>query len=96
MVAPFSKCYNKIWVGFYLNARKHFFLEVSFKSKQKEHRFFQKAILGISKIAFRFKDRHVFMRQSMEIPNVFITLTLKQIFWKTKTFFQKAGVTFFS
>ena len=29
------------------------------------------------------------MRQSVEILNVFNTLTLKQIFWKTKTFFEK-------
>ena len=28
-------------------------------------------------------------RQSVEILNVFNTLTLKQIFWKTKTFFKK-------
>ena len=29
------------------------------------------------------------MRQSVEISNAFNTLTLKQIFWKTKTFFKK-------
>ena len=30
MVAPFSKFYGKIWVGFYPNTGKRFFLEVSF------------------------------------------------------------------
>ena len=30
MVAPSSKFYGKIWVGFCLNTGKHFFLEVSF------------------------------------------------------------------
>ena len=29
------------------------------------------------------------MRQSLKILNVFNTLTLKQIFWKAKTFFKK-------
>ena len=40
-------------------------------------------------MALRLRDRHVFMRQSVEILNVLNTLTLKQIFWKTKTFFKK-------
>ena len=35
MVAPSSKFYSKIWVGFCLNTAK-LFLEVSSKSKQKE------------------------------------------------------------
>ena len=30
----------------------------------------------------------------MKVSNVFNTLTLKQIFWKTKIFFQKTGVPF--
>ena len=42
MVAPFSKFYGKIWVGFCLKTRKGFFLEVSFQIQQKEHRFFLK------------------------------------------------------
>ena len=42
------------------------------------------------------RDRHAFTWQSVEILNVFNTLTLKQIFWKTKTFFQNTGVPFFS
>ena len=44
-----------------------------------------KTLLGIFKIALRLRDQHVFMRQSLEILNVFNTLDLKQIFWKTKT-----------
>ena len=34
------------------------------------------------------------MGQSVEILNVFNTLTLKQIFWKTKTFFKKLEYCF--
>ena len=34
MVAPSSKFYGKIWVGFCLNTEKRFFLEVSFQSQQ--------------------------------------------------------------
>ena len=48
MVAPFSKFYGKIWVGFCLNTWKPFFLEVSFSSQQKEHRFFFFFVLFLS------------------------------------------------
>ena len=34
------------------------------------------------------------MWQSVEILNIFNTLTLKQIFWKTKTFFKKLEYRF--
>ena len=42
----------------------------------------------IFKIALRLRDWHVFMWQSAEILNIFNTSTLKQIIWKTKTFFK--------
>ena len=51
-------------------------------------------VQGILKIACRLRDRHVFMCQSVEILNVFNTLTLKRIFWKTKTFFKKLEYRF--
>ena len=51
-------------------------------------------VLGILKIALRLRDRNDFMWQSMEILNDFNTLILKQIFWKTKTFFQKLEYSF--
>ena len=94
MPAPSSKFYGKIWVGFCLNTGKLFFLEVSFWSQQKEHRFFSKTVLGIFKIALSLKDRHVFMWQSVKILNFFNGLTLKQLFCKTKTFFKKLGYCF--
>ena len=34
------------------------------------------------------------MWQSVKVSNVFNTLTLKQIFWKTKTFFKKLEYRF--
>ena len=46
-------------------------------------------LLGIFKIALPFRDRHVSMWQSVKVSNVFSTLTFKQLFWKTKTFFKK-------
>ena len=46
-------------------------------------------ILGIFKIALHWRDQHVFVWQSRKILNIFNTLTLKQIFWKTKTFLKK-------
>ena len=90
----FSKFYSKIWVSFCLNTGKRFFLEVSFSSQQKEHRFFSKMILGIFKIALRLSDQHVFMWQTVKLSNVFNTLTSKRIFWKTKTFFKKLEYRF--
>ena len=56
--------------------------------------FFLKTLLGIFKIALRLRDRHVFMRQSLEILTVFNTLTLHQIVWITKTFFDKLDYCF--
>ena len=41
-----------------------------------------------------FKRLALFMRQSVETLNVFNTLTLKQIFWKTETFFKKLKYSF--
>ena len=35
------------------------------------------------------RDRYVFMGQSVKVSNVFNTLALRQIFWKTNTFFRK-------
>ena len=43
-------------------------------------------------MALRLRDRQVFMWQSQKILNVFNTL--RPIFSKTKTFFQKTGVPF--
>ena len=45
--------------------------------------------MGIFKIALCLIDWYIFMWQSLEVLNVFNTLTLKQIFWITKTFFKK-------
>ena len=47
-------------------------------------------VLGIFKIALRWRDQHVYMRQS----TLFNTLTLKQIFRKTKIFFKKLEYCF--
>ena len=37
-------------------------------------------VLEIFKTALRLKDRHVFMKQSLGIWNVFNTFTLKKVF----------------
>ena len=52
-------------------------------------------VLGIFEIALRLRDRCIFMWQSVEILNDFNTLTLKQVFWKTKSFFKKLEYPFF-
>ena len=48
----------------------------------------------IFKIALRLRDRHVFMCQPVKVSNVFNALTLKQILWKTKSFFKKLEYSF--
>ena len=45
-------------------------------------------VLGIFKIAFRLRDWYVFIWQSVNVLNVFDTLNLIQIFWKTKALFK--------
>ena len=49
-------------------------------------------VLEIFKIALRLRDGHIFPWQSVKILNVF--KTLKQIFWKTKTFLKKLEYSF--
>ena len=51
-------------------------------------------VQGIFKIGLRLRDQHVFIWQSAEILNVFNTLTLKQIFSKTKTLIKKLEYCF--
>ena len=46
-------------------------------------------VLGIFKKDLRLRDRHTFIGQSVGVLNVFNTLTLKQIFWKTKNIFKR-------
>ena len=46
-------------------------------------------VLGVFKIVLRLRDRLVSIWKSLEILNVFNALTLKQIFWITKTFSKK-------
>ena len=92
MVAPFSKFYGKSWVGFCLNTWK--LLRGLILKPTERALVLLKNGTGDCQIALHFRDRHVFIWQSVEILNVFNTLTLKQIFWKTKTFFKKLGYCF--
>ena len=45
-------------------------------------------------IALRLRDRQVFISQLAKVSDVFNTLILKQIFWKTKTFLKKLKYRF--
>ena len=95
IVAPFSKFYGKTSVGFCPNTGKRFFWEISFWGQQKKCRCYWKTLLGIFKILFRFRDRHIFREQLLEILNMFNTLTLEQIFRKTKTFPKSWSAVFY-
>ena len=95
IVVPFSKFYGKTSVGFCPNTGKRFFWEISFWGQQKKCRCYWKTLLGIFKILFRFRDRHIFREQLLEILNMFNTLTLEQIFRKTKTFPKSWSAVFY-
>ena len=51
-------------------------------------------VLEIFEIVLPLRDRYVFMWKSEGILRAFNTLTLKRIFWKTKTFFKKLEYLF--
>ena len=51
-------------------------------------------VLEIFEIALPLRDRYVFMWKSEGILRAFNTLTLKRIFWKTKTLFKKLEYLF--
>ena len=91
MIASFSNIYRKIWVGFCLDIQNAF-LRVLILKPTERAKILLKMVLGIFKIALRLRDRHVFMWQS--VLNVFNTLILIQIFWKTKAFFKKLEYRF--
>ena len=90
MFTQSSKFYGKIRVCFCRNTGKRSFI---LKSTERTY-VLLKTILETFKIALRLRDRHVFERQSVNILNVFNTLTLKNFFWKTNLF-QKTGVPFY-
>ena len=74
-----------------INIGTCFFLEVSFWNQQKEHRFFQKTVLGIFKIVLRLRDQQGFMGQSVEILN-----DLSNRFFGKREHFSKTGIPIFS
>ena len=85
---------GKLELAFCLYIRKRFFLRVFVLKPTERAQVFLKTVLGIFKTALRLRDRHFLMWQLMKVSNVFNTLALKQIFWKTKTFFKKLEYSF--
>ena len=64
-------------------------------NQQKEHGCFHETVPGIFKVALNLGDRLAFKWQSLEILNVFNSLTFKQIFWKTKPFSKNWKISFY-
>ena len=56
--------------------------------QRKGRRFLYETILGIFETALPLWDWHVFMWQSLKILKTFITMSFKQVFWKSGTFFE--------
>ena len=97
VVASFSisaRFTAKFVLVFVLTQEKAFSWRLHFKANRKRIGSSKKTILGIFKIAFRLRDRHVFMWQSLKILNVFNTLSVKTIFSKTKNFFKRLEYRF--
>ena len=86
MVASFSNFYGKTWVGFCLNV---FILKLNERAKV-----FLKNGTRDFQTSPTFERSAYFMWQSVKVSNVFKTLTLKKISWKTKTFFKNLEYCF--
>ena len=69
--------YSKIWFFTWEASSWRFYSEANRRTE---------SVVGILRIALRLRDRYVFMWHFLNALN---TLTLKQVFWKTKTFFKK-------
>ena len=83
----------KFGLFFVLTLEKDFSERFHFKANRKSKGSSKKST-RVFKIALRLRGRPIFRWQSEEISNVFNTLTLRQIFWKTKTFFKKLEYRF--
>ena len=69
-------------------------LRFHFKFSRKNIDSTEKWYRVIFKIALHSEIGYIFKWKLLEILNVFITLTLKQVFWKMKTFFEKLEYRF--
>ena len=68
MAAFFNKFYGKMWLGFCLNTRKHFFVEVFLKKKPAERSYVAlKSGTRDFEIALRLRDRQAFKWQLPEV-----------------------------
>ena len=73
--------------------KKYFLRDLILKPIERAY-ILRKTVLWIFKIVLRLRDWHIFIWQSVKILNVFDTLALKQISWKTKNFFEKLEYRF--
>ena len=93
-ISPFSNFYGEIWMGFCLKSLENAFFRGFILKPTERAQFLVKKIIEIFNTALLLRDRYVFMSQSVKRLNIFNTLTLKQIFWKGKTFFRKLEYSF--
>ena len=89
----FQQSLRQMCVSFYLSTAKLLFVDVSFKANRKKY-VLLKIVLRFFKIFLCLREQRIFMWQ-LEIFNAFNTYTLKQVFWKTKTFFKKLEYRFY-
>ena len=82
----------KLELVFVLTLENAFSKRLCFKANRK-NRFFEKNVLGTFKIAFCLRVG-MFLSESQWKFGTFSILTLKQILWKTKTFFKKLKYCF--
>ena len=85
---------TKFGLVFLLTLEKAVSQRFHFKVNRKSIGFSKKRYQGFSKQPSVLRDRHGFVLQSVKILKVFNTLTLKQIFRKTKSFSKKLEYRF--
>ena len=81
--ASWNKFYGKMSVVFVSTQRFYF------KTNRKTLVSSKKRYWKLLKWPSVLKDRRIFMWQLQKILNIFTALALKQVFWKTKSFYEK-------
>ena len=92
----FPQVYGKIWVSFCLSTGKHFFLEVSFSSQQKESKVLLRNGTRYFQNSPPFERSACFYVTISENFEHFQYFNFETDFLENENFFQKTGVPFFS
>ena len=93
--ASLLQFYSKTWVGFWLNTKPRFTIEISNNDQWKERHLFCKLIQGFFKKTLRWKDRQLFICGLLEFKRFFYVYHRQQLSKKQQSYLQNWG-SFFS